>query len=195
MISYQKLRETVTGKIVIVNIIMFVISFFCGILSQESELIRLFALQPSNFHYYQLITHQFLHGGFFHLLFNMIGLYTIGKDVEKWLGSNFLVYYLFCGVYAAFFHLSISDSTNPMVGASGAIFGLLAIWTLLNPNQYLGIIFLPFSFKAKYLTTILIVSEVLLQIYSKDNISHLAHIGGFICGVCIFFIQKFFNNR
>jgi membrane associated rhomboid family serine protease len=106
---------------------------------------------------HQLLTHLFLHGNFFHLLFNMFALWFFGCDVErKWEGKKFIFYYIFCGLGAAASQLiagNLTGSLAPMLGASGAIFGVLLAYAMLFPNRRIGILALP--------TTIIIVSSLL----------------------------------
>jgi membrane associated rhomboid family serine protease len=187
------MKNSVTKNLVIVNLIVFLITLlfrFEGI-----ELFEFFSLQKLDFHFYQLVTHQFLHAGLLHLVFNMIGLYTLGESVEHYIGTNFLSYYLICGVMASVCFLAFTNSTLPMVGASGAIYGLFGLSVCINPNQNIGIIFIPVGFKALNLAIFLILIEFLLHFTSSDNIAHMAHIGGFFTGVLIYFLHKFFFKQ
>ena len=151
-----------------------------------------------NFYPWQLITHQFLHGGFIHIIFNMLALLSIGPHVEKYLGENkFLPFYLICGVGSAMLHMTLTSNLNiPMVGASGAIFGLLACFSIIHPNEKVYAFFIPVGIKAKYLIGALIMLEIILGLLSKsDGIGHWAHVGGALTGILLYlFNKKFLNN-
>lgn len=143
-----------------------------------------------NFFIWQLVTHQFLHGGFFHILFNMLALLSLGPHVEDYIGKkDFLKFYLICGVVAGLFNSLLTSSIdNPMVGASGAIFGIFSFFALAFPNEKLYAFFIPYGIKARFLLGILIGVEVLLALISNgsDGIGHWAHIGGALCGYIYF---------
>ena len=102
---------------------------------------------PFDFMPHQFITHMFLHANFFHLLFNMFALWFFGCDVERqWGEKKYLFYYVFCGLGAAatqFLVCWLTNSSNPMLGASGAIFGVLLAYAVLFPHRRIGILALP----------------------------------------------------
>jgi membrane associated rhomboid family serine protease len=156
-----------------------------------------FALYPQRgFMLHQLITHQFLHGGIFHLAFNMLALVSIGPRVEDYFGrKRFIIFYLLCGLGAAFLHMSMINSSVPMVGASGAIYGVLLVFAILNPEEklyFFGII----GLKAKYLVSILFGVEILLGFFSQgDGIGHFAHIGGGLTGILLLYVNKYFPEK
>src|SRR3954471_2563203 len=115
----------VTLSLVIANVVVF---FFAGTMP---GLFEAFALWPGrNFQPWQLVTYAFLHGGTLHILFNMMGLYMFGSDIERLFGSRFYAaYYLASVITAAACHLLITSLMGgpayPTVGASGGVFGLL----------------------------------------------------------------------
>lgn len=143
------------------------------------------------FDFYQLITYQFLHKDFFHLFMNMFVLITTGSIVEKYLGYNkFFIYYLICGAFGAIIHM-IMFKTGPLIGASGSIWGILALYTLLKPNQKVSILFLPFEIRVKYLISFLFGIEIFYCIFVvNSNISHWAHVGGALTGALIYYLEK-----
>ena len=160
------------------------------------ELFNLFALYPFNneeFQFYQFLTSIFTHAGPLHLIFNMLGLLSFGPQCEIDLGERkFLSFYFIAGFFGAITQILITP--NPLVGASAAIFGLVIYATLLNPNQKMMIIFLPFiSFKAKWLVTILVLFELYAAFFINDNVGHFAHLGGGLIGLITFFLQKKIN--
>lgn len=145
---------------------------------------------------YQFITYQFMHGGFLHILFNMLVLLSFGPVVEEIYGSEKTwIYYLLCGVAGALLHLVVLgiSPTSPLVGASASIWGMMVIFTFLYPNQSLYLFFIPFPIKAKYIISILFLFEVFGGLFSHDNISHFGHIGGALMGGFIYFMNKYKN--
>jgi membrane associated rhomboid family serine protease len=174
-----------------VNITIFVLTLLSGGLLYEY--FAQWDFRGDHFYIWQLLTHQFLHGGFLHIFFNMLALVSIGPFCEEYLGERkFLPFYILCGIGAALLHMFIMTSDIPMVGASGAIFGLLVLFAFINPNDKLYLFFI-FGIKAKYLTSFLIILEITLAIYSKnDGIAHWAHIGGGLTGAILYFTNKKF---
>ncbi len=142
---------------------------------------------------WQLGTYMFLHGGFFHLLFNMFILWMFGNEIERHWGSRaFLFYYFLTGVGAGLFTLIFSwGSPIPTIGASGAIFGVLVAYGMMFPNRIVYLYFL-FPIKAKYLVLLFGVIELLATLsFTPDGIGHLTHLGGMVVGY--FYIK--YNDR
>jgi membrane associated rhomboid family serine protease len=147
-----------------------------------------------SFYPWQLITYQFMHGGFTHILFNMFALWMFGIEIENYWGSKkFLYFYLTCGVVAGICHLLISPLLGgiaaPTIGASGAIYGVLAAFAILFPNRLIFLYFF-IPIKAKYLVTFLIVMEFMLVDSANSGIAHLAHLGGALAGVVFILADK-----
>lgn len=173
--------------------------FIVGLLLQLANIpfYQMLALYPQDgFMPHQLLTHQFLHGGIIHLLFNMLALVSIGPQVEDYLGRNkFILFYLLCGLGSAFLHMFMIKSSTPMVGASGAIYGILLMFAILSPNEklyFFGLI----GMKAKYLVGILFGIEILLGFCSQsDGIGHFAHVGGGLTGILLFIVNKYLPQR
>lgn len=131
---------------------------------------------------WQPLTYMFVHGGFFHLLFNMFVLWMFGGEIERlWGSAEFLKYYVICGLgAAALSFLGFYHST--VVGASGAVFGILIAFGMLFPNRYIFLWFLV-PIKAKYLIGGLAAIEILTGISgSGHGVAHLAHVGGMVVG-------------
>ena len=138
----------------------------------------------SRFTLWQLFTYMFLHGGFFHILFNMFVLWMFGSDLERTWGSReFLKYYLICGVGAGIFNVIFEPmSTTPIIGASGAIYGVLVAFALLFPNRTILLYFM-IPMKVKYLVIFLVVVEFFASMSaSGGGVAHLAHLGGAVVG-------------
>lgn len=188
---------------IIINVIMFALTLLA-----ENFMLEKFALFYFNspfFKPYQLISYIFMHGGFMHILFNMYSLYIFGSVLESvWGGKKFFIYYMVTGIGAALFHLFITylriengvldpylAALIPMVGASGAIYGLLLAYGVLFPNNVLTLFFPPVSLKAKYMVFVFGGLEFLLGVGgSGDGVAHFAHLGGMLFGFVILMIWK-----
>lgn len=153
--------------------------------------------ESGNFSIYQLLTYQFLHGGPIHLLMNMMGLIFLGPTVESYLGTKkFYIFYLICGIFSALLHLTMINSMSPLVGASGSIWGIVMMFTVMLPNEKLNIMFIPIGIKAKYLISVFLLIEIISIVYANDNISHWGHIGGALTGILLYYIDKYIlKNR
>jgi membrane associated rhomboid family serine protease len=167
--------------LLIVNIASFLLGLIAG-----RPYIMLFGLVPesvlSRFYVWQPLTYLFLHGGFFHLLFNMFTLWMFGSELEyQWGTRFFLKFYLLTGIGAGLFTLLLSKTPHvPTIGASGAILALLMAFALTFPDRLIFLYFL-FPIKAKYLMVLLIAVEIYSSIeYVNDGIGHLTHLGGMI---------------
>ena len=136
---------------------------------------------------WQLLTYQFMHGGMTHLLLNSIGLYFFGRHMEMMLGrKTFLKLYLLSGVAGGIVQLLLAlispRFAGPMVGASAGICGLVAAFSLLNPDSSI-LIFFVIPLRAKYVLPLTIVLSVAMLIFSKsDGVAHGAHLGGTLFG-------------
>lgn len=157
-----------------------------------TEILTVFGLTPAFFFshlaLWQLVTYMFLHGGLWHLLINMLILYMFGVELEEhWGTKEFLKYYFLCGIGAGILHLLISlGSPVPVVGASGAIYGLLAAFGLLFPNRILTLLlffFLPIQIMAKYLVMIFVGISLFYGFFGGESgVAHFAHLGGMLVG-------------
>jgi membrane associated rhomboid family serine protease len=136
--------------------------------------------------FWQLATYLFLHGGIWHLLFNMLTLWMFGAPLEQdWGTRKFLKYYFLCGIGAGLcdvaLHAAIGDWGTRTIGASGAIFGLLLAFGVLYPNQMVLMNFL-FPIKAKYMVMIYGAIELWMSIGPNTGVSSIAHLGGMLFG-------------
>ncbi len=148
-----------------------------------------------------VFTSMFLHGGWAHLIGNMLYLWIFGNNVEDAMGHlRFLVFYLLCGVAAAFTQaLSAPSSEIPMVGASGAISGVLGAYLLLFPHARV-VVLIPMGFftqlqawPAKIVLGFWFALQALYGLFSdpaKGGVAFLAHVGGFIAGMLLVGIFK-----
>ena len=193
----------VTRSLLIINVIMFVAT-----LINEDFMIRTFAMfYPASplFRWWQPLTHMFMHGGWWHILFNMYTLVMFGMVVERALGTKkFLILYFVTGLGAVALHtgvewldihrLAASASPTaqtdiidmlrtPMVGASGAIYGVLVAFAMLYPEARMTLIFPPVTLDAKWMVIIFVGIELLTGITGTQvGIAHFAHLGGALFG-------------
>jgi membrane associated rhomboid family serine protease len=192
----------VVKNLIIINVLVWVAQLIYD--KQDMALTSKLALFPfgsPGFKPYQIATHMFAHASytwddygphivFFHILFNMFGLFMFGRILENiWGAKRFLFFYLCCGVGAAAAHLAMQyfmGGIAPAVGASGAIMGIFAAFAYLFPNTQLIIIPIPIPVKAKWV----VLGYVLVDLFGGigafgDNVAHFAHLGGALTGFLI----------
>jgi membrane associated rhomboid family serine protease len=151
----------------------------------SSTLFALSLLYPDAIKDYQLwrlVTYMFLHGDFWHLLFNMWGLYIFGQSVAEELGrKKFLMLYFISGIFGGLLWTAANwNGMVPVVGASGAVFGVMLAMAMLNPEREYILLFFPFPVKCRTLIVVYAAIEFISQMSnSRTNIAHLAHLGGF----------------
>jgi len=134
---------------------------------------------------WQLFTYIFLHGGLSHILFNLLALWMFGGELENYWGSKkFLQYFLYCGIGAGICTVIFSPyQFVPVIGASGAIYGILLAFGWLFPNRLIYIYFL-FPIPAKYFVIIFGLIELFSSMQGTGGgIAHLTHLGGLIFGI------------
>ena len=143
-----------------------------------------------------VFTSMFMHGGWLHLGFNMLFLWIFGDNVEDCMGhARYLIFYLVCGVAAALAQAFVSPgSTIPMVGASGAISGVLGAYLLLHPRATVRtVIFLGFFVTMMHLPALIVLGLwFLMQLVSaafsnsgEAGVAFWAHVGGFVAGMAL----------
>ena len=206
--SFQRTTPIVLNLIIINALVFFAqTAFGYG----SFDLFALHHYKSEYFRPYQVVTHMFMHGGIFHLLFNMLALWMFGSVIERvWGPQRFLTFYFICGVAAALAQMGsyIFDfrqidqmmltadqyeqyqtilRRNATVGASGAIMGILAAFGYLFPNTTLFIMPIPFPVKAKWAVIGIMALDVFGGVVDVpgDNIAHFAHLGGGIVGFLI----------
>ena len=197
---------TVTRNLIIINII-----FFVATLINENFMVSAFALfypKSTYFHSWQIITHMFMHGGFWHILFNMYTLWMFGSVIERMIGEKkFLIFYFVCGLGAAALHTGVeylqaqnfmADIANgstsaatayaalkstPCLGASGAIYGVIIAYAMLFPESRLTLLFPPVTLSAKWMVIIFAGIELLTGLTGTVvGVAHFAHLGGMLLG-------------
>jgi membrane associated rhomboid family serine protease len=237
----------VVKSLLLLNVIMFIITMLGE--SQGIPMTRIlggYVFNSPNFEPYQIVTHFFMHGGFFHILFNMFALVIFGSALEQvWGPKRFFIFYIATALGAFFLHqlvgyievrnieeqliaagytdlyslqdkivelqngyiqtFNVIPNTNslvqdyiagistPVVGASGAVYGVLVGFGYLFPNTKLMLLFPPIPIKAKWLVTIMVGIAVYNSFQNNpgDNVAHLAHLGGALVGfIIVLFWQK-----
>ena len=140
---------------------------------------------------WQPVTYMFLHAiDPFHILFNMLTLWFMGRDVEQvWGMRRFVQYYLICGVGAALLVILVDlllGRNTSTYGASGAVCGVMIAFAMMFPDRELFFFPLPFAIKAKYFVAIIAAVNLLLVLPGGSGVSYLAHVGGFLAGYLYF---------
>ncbi|HAV01651.1 rhomboid family intramembrane serine protease [Chryseobacterium salipaludis] len=191
----------VTKNILILNVVFYLASNFIQF-PKLYEMFSVYYIESPYFRVWQVITHMFMHaplqggGGLTHILFNMITLLSFGPVLEQVLGERkYIILYFISGIGAYLLncgwnYFEIMQGADPeliynipMMGASGAIFGVVAAFSTLFPDAKLFFFFIPFPIKAKYLFPGIIVISLYLGFSgSMGGIAHFAHIGGAIVG-------------
>ncbi len=135
------------------------------------------------------LTSLFLHGGWMHLIFNMLFLWVFGDNIEDSMGHvRFIVFYLLCGVIATLIYVVMSvDSEVPLVGASGAISGILGAYLVLHPKARLLVLFMHIIPLRLPAIVVLLgwIGFQFLSLGSESNTAWWAHIGGFFAGMVL----------
>lgn len=167
----------------------------------SGQIHQLLAMDPGHFlaRPWGAVTYLFVHSGFIHLAANMIWFYLLGTAVENRLGSrSFLLFYFYCGVGAALVSLMLSFivPVGPMIGASGAVFGVSVAFAILWPDAELMVFPIPVPIKARTLILAAAVIElVLAQMPAMSGVAHEAHLGGMLAGWLFFKIQDVSRRR
>jgi len=194
MNNFFSFINTTTNRLVLITVIIHLT--LLALFANSYTGFELFHWNTENFKPWQLISHIFLHADHWHLAFNMFALWSFGNVLERaWGKYKFLYFYLICGVGAAIISQIINSYFFPShiyaasVGASGAIYGLLAAFALKFPNFKIVLIFLPVPVAAKYFVPVLLLIDLSAGITGFSifgaNIAHFAHIGGAIFGLLI----------
>lgn len=205
-----------TKNLIIINALIFVATML-----NEDFMISTFGLfYPTSryFHFWQPLTHMFMHGGIWHIFFNMFSLWMFGSVIEQYIGSRkFLILFIVAGLGGAALHMGVewiqaqtymagiaegsskamlayeSLKLTPTVGASGAIYGLLITYAMLFPDATLMLLFPPIPMKAKWMVVIFAVVELLTGVSSiASGIAHFAHLGGMLFG---WMLVRYWKNK
>ncbi len=235
----------VVKNILLLNVVMYIVKTLGEMQGIPiTNLLGGYVFNSPFFEPYQMVTHFFMHGDFFHILFNMFALVIFGTSLEQvWGPKRFFIFYMATALGAFFLHQIVgyfevkmieeqlvsagydifllqekialyrsgSISTfglipntqglvqdymagisTPVVGASGAVYGVLVGFGFLFPNTRLMLLFPPIPIKAKYLVTIMVGIAIYNSFINNpgDNIAHLAHLGGAIVGFIMVYIWQ-----
>ncbi len=171
--------------IISINFLIFILQYLSGM---EDELFTIFGIVPSKtfgeLMLWQPFTYLFFHGGIWHVLINMFVLWMFGSELEKYWGKKeFLRFFFITGIGSGLISILFSlSSTNPVVGASGAIYGVLLAYGLMFPNRLVYLYFL-IPIKVKYLVILIGAIAFFSSLNpGNSNISHLTHLSGMVIG-------------
>ena len=146
---------------------------------------------------FTLVTYMFLHGSWIHLLGNMLFLWVFGDNVEDAMGHvRFIMFYLMCGIFAGLLHSwMLPKSDLPLIGASGAVAGIIAAYLILHPKVKVWVLALwrvPIKITAYWALGFWILSQFANLLFdSEENVAWWAHIGGLAAGaVLILFMRR-----
>ena len=192
----------VTRNLLYVNIIMFIATLINPAFMKDTFAMA-FPLS-TDFRWWQPITHMFMHDGFWHIFFNMYSLVMFGMVVERALGTKrFIWFYLITGLGAVLLHTGVEflqvkqllkeyagvpaqtiyNSIPHVLGASGAVYGVLVAFAMLYPEAKLTLIFPPITLDAKWWVIIFIGIELFTGVTGTQmGVAHFAHLGGALFG-------------
>lgn len=181
-----------TRAILIANVGVFLLQQLTS-----DAVISLFALWPIGplFQPWQVVTYAFLHASFMHIFFNMFALYMFGGTLESAWGSRRFVMFYFASVLAAagteLLVLSQSKTIEPVIGASGGVFGLLLGFAWFFPRQKLMLLFPPIPMPAWLFVTLYGALELVLGVTgAQDSVAHFAHLGGMLGGAIMILLWR-----
>ena len=195
----------ITYTLITINTLVFLTFTYVPFLTTNTNLFYTFGFIPNSFNLFSILSSMFIHGGFSHILSNMWFLYIFGDNIESILGHiKFLLFYILCGFGAAFSQYVIDpNSSIPMVGASGAIAGVLGAYMISFPKAKVHV----FAFIIIFITTLIVPAKIVLGVWffiqlssglnslgidTNGGVAWFAHIGGFIAGVgSIKYIQNY----
>ncbi len=184
----------IVKKIFYINIFAFVITLIAENVFKipAVQYLALFPFSDPNFHIHEFITSLFIHANISHLFFNMLAFVTFAPPCEEHLGARkFITFYFLMGIFASLAQMLMLNGS--MIGASGAIFGMLIYFTCLNPDMELKLFLLPIAFKAKTFAIFMIIFEIVSAIISHDNVGHWAHLGGALTGFILYKLDNKFQ--
>ena len=201
-------QPIVTITLIVICILIFLYQFSLTY-AENTFIINSYGMKPQNLllypnfsNYLTILSSMFLHGGFMHLIGNMLFLWIYGNNIEDAMGHiKFLFFYLFCGLAAALLQALVTpDSNIPMIGASGAVSGVLSAYLFLYPKAKVSTLIFIFFF----ITVIRIPAGILILIWfatqlinanltdpNSPGVAWFAHIGGFLMGILLLpFLKK-----
>ncbi len=187
----------ITKRLLLANLIVWLID---TALKQRgiylTGLLGLWNIGSPYFHFWQPLTYMFMHANFGHLFCNMFAVLMFGPALEEsWGAKKFLLYYAVCGLGAAAVQLLtwyLTGNPGVVIGASGAVFGILFAFGWLFPDVPMFILFIPIPIRARTFVYIYAAIELFagLADFSFDNVAHFAHLGGFLFGWLLLLIWR-----
>ncbi len=203
----------ITLNLIIANFVVWLACAILPIGDAIREYGMLYWVGSEKFHLYQFFTYMFLHADFQHVFFNMFSLWMFGRTLEIDLGpKKFLTYFFVCGVGAALLHMGVAAvewlnikshiaaeaaamgvsaaqlankifTNHAMLGASGAVMGVVMSFGVLHPNAMVMLMFPPIPMKAKWFVLVFLVIEFSAGVVGvSDSVAHFAHLGGMLWG-------------
>lgn len=177
-------------NLLIINVIIYFAVNWMPWGNQLFNALALYMPDMPQFRPWQPITHMFVQKETMHLFTNIFSLWMFGRQAEYDLGGKrFLTYYLVCGLGAAVLQLAVSAAMGgniQMVGASGAVYGILLAFGLMHGDARIMLLIPPIPMKARWFVIIFGVLELVLgisgSIWSVDSVAHFAHLGGMLFG-------------
>lgn len=184
-------------NLIIANIVIYIA---CALLPTAGYFLheygQLYWFSNPQFHSWQFISYMFLHSGFGHLFFNMFALWMFGRTFEYEVGSQrFMLYYFVCGVGAALLQMGVAWLTGEtyivLLGASGAVMGVLLAFGVMHPNEILIMFPIPVPIKAKWFVAGYAALELFYGATGREaGIAHFAHVGGMLWGYLLLLYWK-----
>ncbi|HLH16197.1 MAG TPA: rhomboid family intramembrane serine protease [Bryobacteraceae bacterium] len=190
---------TVTICLIVINILVYLHQFWLSLVDPYSlnRFMEVYSLVPAHFSIANVFTAMFVHASWFHVLGNMLFLWVFGDNVEDILGhAKYLIFYLACGFAAAMAQVGMDPMSRvPMVGASGAIAGVMGAYLLKFPRSHVVMLFfLLFIFTFDVPAWLMLIYWFAIQIFggfgsiteaSQGGTAFLAHVGGFVAGMLL----------
>src|SRR6478609_3964398 len=167
--------------LIIINVVIFLLQNFAA----QYDLTKYLSLWPlgtPNFQPYQFFTYMFAHGGMGHIFFNLLAFASFAPVLEQYWGEKkFLFFYLATGIgagviYGVVNYFFFPGQVGPMLGASGALYGILMAFGLVFPDLELMLLFPPVPIKAKYM--VFVMGFITYAMDRSGTVAHLAHFGG-----------------
>jgi membrane associated rhomboid family serine protease len=180
-------------NLIIINVVFFLAQNLLGSL-YITEYMSLWPIGTEYFRPYQFFTYMFAHGGFMHIFFNMLALASFAPILEGYWGDRkLLAYYIATGigagvVYAGINYFLFPGAGGPMLGASGAIYGILMAFGMVFPNLEIMLLFPPIPIKAKYM--VFLIGGLTYLMDRSGSVAHLAHFGGAFVGFLIILLWR-----
>ncbi len=180
-------------NLIIVNVVVFLIQ---NIFPVTDYMFSLWPIGSEYFGAYQLFTYMFAHGGIWHIFFNMLALASFAPILESYWGDKkFLIFYISTGIGAGLIYAGINyflspGSGGPMLGASGAIYGILMAFGMIFPNMEIMLLFPPIPIKAKYM--VFILGFMTYAMDKSGTVAHTAHFGG---ALVAFFLISYWRGQ